>query len=95
MSEHKYYFGRIFVRTGEYEFDKPFIFQTIKPPHVYCDELASEYYSGEPDPYGQYNEQEVPEGYYFHAGCVYVEIDWLKELTLGEFLALKPFLTEI
>ena len=82
----RYLFFEMFIRNGEYEYNSKSIHftESDKPAQELGDEHASSFYIGEGEPDG--------DGFFFHAGSVYVECRRAEEITEAEYNVLTKFI---
>lgn len=83
--KQKYFAAEIFVRNGEYEYTKPMVLkaENLEAATVKADEHNKTYYSGEAEPWD--------DGYFFHAGCVYVHMRNVVEINKAQYDVLSCF----
>ena len=81
----RYWFLKIGIRNGEYEYASCSIHKTPKKEEFDAEDYAKDFYGGESEDTYDNNE------YYFNAGEVAVWVGIIKEITLKEYNVLNKF----
>ena len=81
----RYWFLKIGIRNGEYEYSSCSVHKTPKKEEFDAEDYAQDFYGGgSEETYGKGT-------YYFNGGEVAVEVGNLKEITLKEYNVLNKF----
>ena len=70
----KYYFGKLQERNGDHLYSHPVLFRTDSDPDAYLTEIASRFYDAK-------GGEKQNDGYYFHAGSIFVKPDIYQEIS--------------
>jgi len=85
----KYWFLKIGIRNGEYEFNSISVHKTPKKEEFDSDDYVRGFYGGGDAEDGMSEDTYNTGDYYFHGGCIACWVQNIKEITLKEYNVLS------